>query len=90
MHSLTVLCRCRLFYYDRFSSVIGDMFYFSDRLKVPVMHPSAKKAYYVVLRRAWFVWDDDANARVVAALQRPRKSDKEIEEMEYYNKEKAN
>ena len=41
---------------DKYSSVLGDTFHFMDRPKVSTHH-EVKKAYFVSLRDAWFLWN---------------------------------
>ena len=43
------------------------------------IHHELKKAYFVALRQAWFVFDPAALARVKAALKADGMSDDEIE-----------
>ena len=69
---------------DKFSSVLGDTFHFMDRPKVPTQH-EAKKAYFVALRDAWFLWDTERLATVMERLHAAGKSQKEIDAMLYYH-----
>ena len=65
-----------------FSSVLGDAFHFMDRPKAPV-HRSSKKAYFVALRRAWYVFEPKVYAALVAALKADGLTDAEIEARGY-------
>ena len=57
----------------------------SHSLQVPVHHDH-KKAYFVALRRAWFIFDEAALARVKKALkEKDGLSDEEIEAKMYYD-----
>ena len=66
-----------------YSSVLGDAFHYMDRPKVPVRH-SSKKAYFVALRRAWFMFEPKAYAALKDKLRLDGLTDKEIETKEYY------
>ena len=69
---------------DAFSCILGDGFHFMDRPKVPVHH-DAKKAYFVALRNAWFIFDPLRLDEVKAALRAKGKSEEQIEAMMYYH-----
>ena len=70
--------------FDFFSCVLGDGFHYMDRPKVP-MHHDCKKAYFVALRNAWFIFDSTKLGEVKAVLRQKGKSDEEIEAMMFYN-----
>ena len=70
---------------EHFSCVLGDAWHFMDRPKVP-MHHDCKKAYFVALRRAWFVFDPIVEKRVINTLKSQEKiDDEEIEARKYFN-----
>jgi hypothetical protein len=69
---------------DKFLSVIGDAFHHMDHAKVPVWH-EAKKAFFVGFRRVWFIMDPVSLAAVVAELKAEAKSEKDIENMMFFN-----
>ena len=69
---------------DVFSCVLGDAFHFMDRPKVPVHHDT-KKAYFVALRDAWFVFDAAKLEDARRVLRQKGKSDTDIEAMMYYS-----
>ena len=77
---LLFLCACT----PRFSSVLGDPFHFMDRPKVRVHH-SFKKAYFVALRRAWFMFEPTGLAALLELLKLDGLSDKDIEHKMYYD-----
>jgi hypothetical protein len=70
--------------HDHFSAVLGDVFHLMDRPKVPVRH-HAKKPYFVSMRDAWFLFDVNKLAEVLATLKAEGKTDEDIEAMMYYN-----
>ena len=53
---------------DVFSSVLGDVFHFMDRVRVP-MHHELKKAYFYSLSEAFLAWDDTVMRTVKDALR---------------------
>ena len=69
---------------DSISTVIGDGFHYTDRIKTPVHH-TYKKGYYVALREAIFAWDPVKLAEVKASLRSDGIDDAAIEAMMYYN-----
>ena len=70
---------------NTYSAVLGDIFHFIDRIKVPIHH-ELKKAWKAALSRAFFVFDEKIMKIVIDALKKERNmSDKDIEKMVYYN-----
>ena len=49
------------------------------------MHHDCKKAYFVALRNAWFIFDSTKLEEVKAVLRQKGKSDEDIEAVMYYN-----
>ena len=64
--------------------MLGDAFHFMDRPKVRVHH-SFKKAYFVALRRAWFMFEPTGLAALLELLKLDGLSDKDIEHKMYYD-----
>ena len=71
---------------DNFSAVLGDPFHAIDRTKVPVKH-EAKKAFFVALREAFFVWNTAKLEEFEGLLREKGWSDKEIENARFYSSE---
>jgi hypothetical protein len=69
---------------DNISTVIGDGFHYTDRIKIPIHH-AYKKGYHVALREAVFAWDPIKLAEVKASLRSDGIDDAAIEAMMYYN-----
>ena len=69
---------------DRYSSVTGDAFHFMDRPKVPMRH-EIKKAYFVALRDAWFIFNPKMLHDVKQALRAKGLSEADIEAKLYYD-----
>ena len=70
---------------NTYSAVLGDIFHFIDRIKVPIHH-ELKKAWKAALSRSFFIFDEKIMKIVTDALKKERNmSDKDIEKMLYYN-----
>ena len=70
---------------NRYSAVLGDVFHYMYRIKVPTKH-EMKKPFHLALRQAFFVFDEDTLERVKRSLMiKDGKSAKEIELMFNYN-----
>jgi hypothetical protein len=69
---------------DVYSAVLGDIFHFMDRAKVPVNHPF-KKGYFVSLSNAFFAWDPIILEKVKASLRLDGMTDREISDKLYYD-----
>ena len=70
--------------YDWFSTVLADIWHLQDRAKVS-MHHSSKKAYYVALTRAFFIWDEEDLNEVTKVLREVEHlSDEEIEKKMFF------
>ena len=68
---------------DVFSAVGGDAFHYMDRPKVPKAH-EMRKAYFVALRSAWFIFDPKRLDSVKASLIADGSMEDEIEASMYY------
>lgn len=68
----------------RFSSVLGDVFHAMDRTKVPVKH-EAKKAFFVALREAFFVWNPQKLKELEDKMRDSGMTDDEIKKQKYFN-----
>jgi len=68
----------------RFSSVLGDVFHAMDRTKVPVKH-EAKKAFFVALREAFFVWNPQKLKELEDKMRDSGMIDDEIKKQKYFN-----
>jgi hypothetical protein len=53
---------------DVFSSILGDVFHFMDRVRVPIHH-ELKRAYFYFLSEAFLAWDDTVLWTVKDALR---------------------
>ena len=69
---------------DKFSAVLGDVFHAMDRAKVPVKHES-KKAYFVALREAFFVWNPTKLAELEKNMRDSGLTEEEISHKRYFN-----
>lgn len=69
---------------DIYSSILGDMFHFMDRAKVPVHHES-KKAFYYCLSEAMLIWDPIILDKVKNNLKKEGLSEREIEDKMYFD-----
>ena len=67
-----------------FSAVLDDIFHFLDRVKLSMHHPS-KKDYFVALRDAVMIEDEDDMKKVVAALKKVGLSDEQIKQRKKFN-----
>ena len=67
-----------------FSAVVDDIFHFMDRVKMSMHHPS-KKDYFVALRNAVFIEDENDMKKVVAALTKVGLSDEQIKQRKQFN-----
>ncbi|GMI59793.1 hypothetical protein ScalyP_jg370, partial [Parmales sp. scaly parma] len=67
-----------------FSAVLDDSFHFLDRVKLSMHHPS-KKDYFVALRDAVMIEDEEDMKKVVAALKKVGLSDEQIKQRKKYN-----
>ena len=68
----------------RFSSVLGDVFHAMDRTKVPVKH-EAKKAFFVALREAFFVWNPQKLKELENKMRDSGMTEDEIKKQKYFN-----
>ena len=68
----------------KFSSVLGDVFHFMDRPKVPIHH-EAKKSYFVALRDAWYIFNPSEMSLVEDSLRGSGMSDAAIESKKYHD-----
>jgi len=69
---------------DIYSSILGDMFHFMDRAKVPVHH-EYKKSFYYCLSEAMLLWDPIILEKVKNNLKTEGLTEKEIEEKMYFD-----
>ena len=69
---------------DYFSSILGDVFHAMDRTKVPVKH-EAKKAFFVALRDAFLVWNEDKINELEMKMKKDGMTDDEIKSARYYS-----
>jgi hypothetical protein len=69
---------------DKYSSVLGDIWHLMDRVKVPMRHTS-KKAYYVALTRAFFLWDKEGLEVAKDKLREENMSEADIETKMYFS-----
>jgi len=67
-----------------FSAVVDDVFHFEDRVKMGMHHPS-KKDYFVALRNAVMIEDENDMKKVVAALKKVGLSDEQIKQRKKFN-----
>ena len=67
-----------------FSTVLDDVFHFEDRVKMSMHHPS-KKDYFVALRNAVMIEDENDMKKVVAALKKVGLSDEQIKQRKKFN-----
>ena len=65
-------------------SVLGNAFHALDRTKISIKH-EAKKAFFVVLRDAWLVWNEDKKQELEANMKAANMTDGEIETMRYHS-----
>ena len=68
---------------DVWSAVLGDAFHAMNRTRVPTRH-EYKKAFYVAMMNAFFVWDSDRLNEVKRVLRSNGWSDKDIENQLYF------
>jgi len=69
---------------DRFCCVIGDVFHAMDRAKVPIRH-EAKKSYFVALREAFLVWDQDMLKDLERRMCDDGMTNEKSKDARYYN-----
>ena len=64
--------------------MLGDVFHAMDRTKVPVHH-EAKKAFFVALREAFFVWNPSKLKELEDKMRNNGMTDDEIRVARYFN-----
>ena len=69
---------------NRWRAVLGDVFHAMDRTKVPVHH-EAKKAFFVALREAFFVWNPSKLKELEDKMRNNGMTDDEIRVARYFN-----
>jgi len=71
---------------DKFSAVMGDVFHAMDRTKIPHQH-EAKKAYFVALREAFFVWNQSKLKQLEERMVESGYTIEEVRRRKYFNSE---
>ncbi|KAL7546679.1 hypothetical protein ACHAWF_010011 [Thalassiosira exigua] len=69
---------------NKFRTVLGDVFHAMDRSKVPVRH-EAKKAFFVALRDAFFVWNPPKLKDLEGRMRENGLSNDQIRLQRYFN-----
>ena len=69
---------------NKHSSVVGDPFHAMDRTKVPVRH-EAKKAFFVALRDAFFVWNPKKLKELEMRMLESGMSEEDVKNARYFN-----
>ena len=67
----------------KFSAILGDVFHAMDRTRVPVRH-EYKKAYFVALMRAFFVWNQSSLDKVIEKLKQNGWSEEDVQSLLYF------
>ena len=70
---------------DTFHAVIGDAFHMLNRIRVPVRQ-CCKKAFFVALSEAFFVWEPTMLKKVSERLRRAGWTEEAIEAKRYFNR----
>ena len=70
---------------NRFAAVLGDPFHEMDRPNPSSTKHEFKKAYFVALREAMYIWNPVTYLKLHSRMKASGMSDDEIEKQKYYN-----